>query len=82
MVVQSFYQLCDPFHLFNSIFFCPYTPQQNRLVERKHRHITEFSLATMFNAQIPQLYWLDIFESVMFVTNRLPTSPLEFDSPY
>jgi Reverse transcriptase (RNA-dependent DNA polymerase)/GAG-pre-integrase domain len=61
---------------------CPYTPQQNGLVERKHRHIVELSLATMFNAHIPQLYWSDIFESVVFVINRLPTSSLESDSPY
>jgi hypothetical protein len=32
---------------------CPYTPQQNGLVERRHRHIVELSLATMFHAHIP-----------------------------
>jgi GAG-pre-integrase domain len=57
---------------------CPYTPQQNGLVERKHRHIVELSLATMFNAGIPQTYWPDIFETVTFVIKTLPTSSTSF----
>jgi GAG-pre-integrase domain len=36
--------------------FCPYTPQQNGLVERRHRHIVELGLATMFHASIPVQY--------------------------
>jgi hypothetical protein len=51
---------------------CPYTPEQNGLVERKHRHIIELSLATMFNASIPLIYWDQIFESVAFIINKLP----------
>jgi hypothetical protein len=31
----------------------PYTPQHNGLVKRRHRHIVELSLASMFQAQIP-----------------------------
>jgi GAG-pre-integrase domain len=61
---------------------CPYTPQQNGLVERRHRHIVELGLATMFNANIPMQYWSDVFESVTFIINRLPSSALEFQTPY
>ena len=32
---------------------CPYTPKQNRVTERKHRHILETTLTLMFQAQIP-----------------------------
>jgi GAG-pre-integrase domain len=32
---------------------CPYTPQQNGIAERKHRHVVELSLASMFQARIP-----------------------------
>jgi hypothetical protein len=45
--------------------FCPYTPQQNDVIEKKHRHIVELSLATMFHAYIPIQYWSDIFESII-----------------
>jgi hypothetical protein len=62
--------------------FCPYTPQQNGLVERKHHHIVELSLATMFSASIPQSYWPEIFESVTFIVNKLSSSYISFDSPF
>jgi hypothetical protein len=51
---------------------CPYTPEQNGLAERKHRHIVELRLATMFNASIPLIYWDQIFESIIFY--HKPTS--------
>jgi hypothetical protein len=57
---------------------CPYTPQQNGIVERKHRHIVELSLASMFHANIPQVYWSDVFESVAYIINRLPLSLVTF----
>jgi hypothetical protein len=52
---------------------CPYTPEQNGLAERTHRYIVELSLATMFNASISLIYWDQIFESIIFVINRLPS---------
>ena len=33
---------------------CPYTPQQNELAERKHRHLTELSLTMLFQSKMPQ----------------------------
>jgi Reverse transcriptase (RNA-dependent DNA polymerase)/Integrase core domain len=51
---------------------CPYTPQQNGVAERKHRHIVELSLATMSRASIPLVYWDEIFSSVVYLINRLP----------
>lgn len=36
---------------------CPYTPQQNGLVERKHRHLIETSITLLAQAQIPNTYW-------------------------
>lgn len=53
---------------------CPYTPQQNELAERKHRHIIELSLAIMSQAFIPHKYWDEIFSSVVYLINRLPSS--------
>ncbi|KAJ4762199.1 Gag/pol [Rhynchospora pubera] len=62
---------------------CPYTPQQNGNAERKHRHIIELSLATMSYASIPSLYWDEIFSSVVFLINRLPSNKsIPFTSPF
>ena len=36
---------------------CPYTPQQNGLVERKRRHFTETTVTLLSQAKIPSSYW-------------------------
>jgi hypothetical protein len=61
---------------------CPYTPQQNGLVERRHRQVVELSLASMFHAHLPQLYWSEIFESIIFIINRIPSSSIQSQIPY
>jgi hypothetical protein len=52
------------------------------LVERKYHHVVELSLATMINAFIPLIYWDQIFESVVFVINRLPSLSGSRISPF
>ncbi|KAJ1698573.1 hypothetical protein LUZ63_007085 [Rhynchospora breviuscula] len=61
---------------------CPHTPQQNSIAERKHRHLVELSLATMFHSDIPLDYWDWIFESTNYVINRLPSTHTSFISPF
>jgi hypothetical protein len=61
---------------------CPYTPEQNGVMERKHRHVVELALATMAQASIPHSYWDHIFESIVFLINILPTKVLNFTSHY
>lgn len=64
-------------HLFLALIYqvtCPYTPQQNGVAERKHRHIIELSLATMTHASIPTHFCDDIFASIVYLINRLPSS--------
>nr|GEY73688.1 retrovirus-related Pol polyprotein from transposon TNT 1-94 [Tanacetum cinerariifolium] len=36
---------------------CPHTPQQNRVVERKHRHLLEIARALRFEASLPTTFW-------------------------
>jgi hypothetical protein len=63
-------------------FSCPYTPEQNGLAERKHRHIVELGLASMSQVSILLQYWTNIFNSVVFVINRLPSSVVGHKSPF
>jgi hypothetical protein len=61
---------------------CPYTPEQNGLAERKHRHIIELALAIMSRASLPPIYWDEIFSSVVYLINRLPSPSNSGKIPY
>lgn len=61
---------------------CPYTPQQNGRVERKHRNLLEMSRALMFQANLPLVFWGECILTSAYLINRIPTSVLGFISPY
>ena len=61
---------------------CPYTPQQNGRVERRHHHITETSFTMLFNADAPASLWVDAFSSAVYIINRLPSKVLQSKSPF
>ncbi|KAJ3705686.1 hypothetical protein LUZ61_009391 [Rhynchospora tenuis] len=65
-----------------SLFIFPALTPQNGIAERKHRHIVELGLASMNAASIPLEYWDTIFESTLFVINRLPATPNDMQSPF
>ena len=62
----------------------PYTPQQNGLAERKHRHLIELGLAMMFQSHIPLHYWVETFHTSRYIGNLLSTveSESKKKSPY
>lgn len=57
-------------------------PQQNGVVERKHRHLLEISRALLFIAQLPKVFWGDSILTATHIINRLPTRILEGKSPW
>ena len=62
---------------------CPYTPQQNGLAERKHRHITDFGLSMLFQGKVPQKHWVEAFYTTNFLSNLLPHTALtDAKSPF
>ena len=70
-------------HGIRQLVSCPHTPQQNGLVERKHKHITELGVPMMFHSKVPQQFWVKAFFTVNFLGNLLPSSVLsENKSPY
>ena len=61
---------------------CPYTPAQNGVSERKHRHIVETGLTLLYQSHLPLNYWSYAFSATTYLINRMPSSVLGFTSPW
>lgn len=59
----------------------PHSPEQNRVAERRHRHILETGLSLLHHVQLPLTFWSYAFQTAHLI-NRLPTSILHHKSPY
>lgn len=61
---------------------CPHTSQQNGIVKRKHRHLTETGLSLLAHSSLPLTFWVESFNTVVHLISRMPTTNLHNKSPY
>lgn len=61
---------------------CAYSPQQNGVVERKHKHLHETSSALLFQSNLPIKYWGECVLTSTYLINKFPSKVLAGSSPY
>ncbi|RDX93341.1 hypothetical protein CR513_24408, partial [Mucuna pruriens] len=59
---------------------CPHIPQQNRVANRKNRHIIETVRALLVGSHAPNKYWEDAISTTLHLIYQLPTKALNFST--
>ncbi|GJW63602.1 copia protein [Tanacetum coccineum] len=62
--------------------FMAYTPQQNGVVERKHRHLLDTARAIRLHVKLPIKFWGDCVLAATYLINKMPMEILEWKSLY
>ena len=75
---QSFMLQNDILHQIS----CVDTPSQNDVAKRKNRHLLETARALLFQMQVSKHFWTDVVSTTCFLINRMPSSVLNWDTPY
>jgi len=70
---NNFYQLLVLYETIHQTS-CINTPEQNGVVERKHRHIVETTHSFLLSASIPNEFWEEVVLTTVRLINIIPSS--------
>ena len=60
----------------------PYTPQQNRVVERRNRTLLEMTRGILTHMEVPNYFWGEAVRHSTYLINRIAAKTLVFQTPY
>lgn len=60
----------------------PYTPQQNGVLEKKHKHLFQIVRALIFQSHLPKNFWGEPFLFATYIINRLPTTSVNWRTSF
>lgn len=58
-----------------------YSPQQNRVSERKNRFVLEMAKCMIFEKKLPKSFWAEAINTTVYLQNRIPTKVVEGMTP-
>lgn len=61
---------------------CAYTPQQNKVVQRKHRSILQVARSLLIQSDMSIKFWGEAILHAVYLINRLPSFSIGWKSPY
>lgn len=61
---------------------CPYTPQQNEVVERKHRTLLNVTRALMMQLKVLTCFWGEAVTLAANIINVIPSKKLKWKTPF
>lgn len=61
---------------------CIYTPQQNKVVERRHMYILKVARSLRFHTVIPLRFLGECIATVVYIINKMPSAVIQAKSPF
>ena len=62
--------------------YIPYTPQQNRIDERKNRSLKDMATYMMKSKDLPPNFWVEVIKYESYIHNRVPHKHIDVINPF